>query len=130
LLLSGGRRHTKREGKRHNRNNAPYRHGLAYYLPHFCGERTMQLWISLDSENMLPTESPIWTYGSRIVPFFCPRHNEFAIRARHQMPRDDLTAKSFHEKAGLSQAGFVVSVEWSSMEPIRHCRHPSIRTLC
>jgi hypothetical protein len=39
-------------------------------------------------------------------------------------------AKSFHEKAGLSQAGFVVSVEWSSMELLRLCRHPSIRTLC
>src|SRR6202521_2847801 len=38
-------------------------------------------------------------------------------------------SKSFHEKAGLSQAGFVVSVEWSSMELIRLCRHPSIRTL-
>jgi hypothetical protein len=38
-------------------------------------------------------------------------------------------ANSFHEKAGLSQAGFVVSVEWSCLEPIRLCRHPSIRTL-
>jgi len=41
-----------------------------------------------------------------------------------------LTAISFHEKAGLSQAGFVVSVERSSMELLRLCRHPSIRTLC
>jgi hypothetical protein len=39
-------------------------------------------------------------------------------------------AKSFHEKASLSQVGFVVSVEWSSMELLRLCRHPSIRTLC
>jgi hypothetical protein len=39
-------------------------------------------------------------------------------------------AKSFHVKADPSQAGFVVSVEWSSMELIRLCRHPSIRTLC
>jgi len=38
-------------------------------------------------------------------------------------------AKSFHEKADLSQAGFMVLVEWSSMELIRLCRHPSIRTL-
>jgi hypothetical protein len=38
-------------------------------------------------------------------------------------------AKSFHEKADPSQAGIVVSVEWSSMELIRLCRHPSIRTL-
>ena len=38
-------------------------------------------------------------------------------------------AKSFHEKADPSQAGFVVSVEWSCLEPIRLCRHPSIRTL-
>jgi hypothetical protein len=54
LLLSGGRRHTKREGKRHNENNAPYRHGLAYYLPHLRGERAMPLWASLDSESTLP----------------------------------------------------------------------------
>jgi hypothetical protein len=38
-------------------------------------------------------------------------------------------AKSFHEKDNPSQAGFVVSFEWSSMELIRLCRHPSIRTL-
>jgi hypothetical protein len=38
-------------------------------------------------------------------------------------------AKSFHEKAGYCQAGFVVSVEWSYWEPFRLCRHPSIRTL-
>ena len=38
-------------------------------------------------------------------------------------------ANSFHEKADLSQAGFVVSVEWSCWEPLRLCRHPSIRTL-
>jgi hypothetical protein len=37
--------------------------------------------------------------------------------------------KSFHEKAGPSQAGFAVSVEWSYLEPFRLCRHPSIRTL-
>jgi hypothetical protein len=29
----------------------------------------------------------------------------------------------------VSQAGFVVPVEWSSKELIRLCRHPSIRTL-
>jgi len=38
-------------------------------------------------------------------------------------------AKSFHEKADLSQAGFVVSVGWSSMELIHLSRHPSTRTL-
>jgi hypothetical protein len=78
LLLSGGRRHTKREGKHHNGNNAPYRHGLVYYPPHLRGERTMQLWISLDSDNMHPPESLIWTSVSRIVRFFCRRHNDFA----------------------------------------------------
>jgi hypothetical protein len=38
-------------------------------------------------------------------------------------------AKSFREKADLSQAGFALLFEWSSMELIRLCRHPSIRTL-
>jgi hypothetical protein len=42
-------------------------------------------------------------------------------------PREQ--AKSFHEKADLSQVGFVVSSEWSYMEFFRLCRHPSIRTL-
>jgi hypothetical protein len=40
-----------------------------------------------------------------------------------------LAAKPIHEKAGPSQAGFVVPVEWSSMALIHLCRHPFIRTL-
>jgi hypothetical protein len=50
--------------------------------------------------------------------------NSFVIKRL----RPNYWSKAFHEKAGLSQAGFMVLVEWSSMELIRLCRHPSIRT--
>ena len=43
-----------------------------------------------------------------------------------------MSAKAFHEKAGRSQVGsfvFFVGHDFSVL-PSRHCRHPSIRTLC
>ncbi len=52
-----------------------------------------------------------------------------AVISLHLLESHPKFPKSFHEKADLSQADFVVSVEWSSMELIRLCRHPSIRTL-
>ncbi len=43
----------------------------------------------------------------------------------------DRGAKSFHEKAGVSQVCFCFSSLWFffAFEPSRLCRHPSIRTL-
>jgi hypothetical protein len=43
--------------------------------------------------------------------------------------RSEPASKSFHEKADPSQAGFLLLFEWSSMELICLCRHPSIYTL-
>jgi len=65
-------------------------------------------------------ELPIWTPISRIVRFSCPRHSAFATFSGRR--EKETCAKSFHEKAGLNQAGFEVSVEWASMELIRRGR--------
>jgi hypothetical protein len=55
----------------------------------------------------LKPEYPIWASVWRILRFSCPGHNEIAARTGPFTARQKF--KSFHEKAGECQVGFVFS---------------------
>jgi len=96
LLLSTAGRHTKREGKRHNGNNAPYRHGLAYYLPNVRGERPCNR-DQFGFREHAPPESPIWTSDSR--SYASPARDTTSL----PLEADPLTPS---EKASSRETGF------------------------